>query len=833
MPELGQRPSLQMAFSLHQAGQLKSAAKIYRRILQTDPNNFFALHYLGIVEANAGNFAKAKPLLARSLQLQPANMQFIENYAAVLCQAADYQAALEVCEHGLRVDATNVALRYAGATALLKLKRPQEAVAWFDRVLLLQPNHVAALNERGSALAATKEYDAALASVEKALKLQPQYAEAHLNSGNLYAWLQRGDEAITAYDRALACKPDLADAWVGRGNVLLHGRQYEEALAAYDKALAQSPVLASAWLGRGNVLFEMKRHEEAQAAFDKALALDPDLAEAWIGVGNLRYELGRTDDAAADFDKALALKPDLPEAWLGRGNVLKGRGRHSEALAAYDRAIALKPELAEAWLGRGTVFLKINRPNDALAAIDRALGLDRDFVEALACRGYALFELNSVSEAFAELDRALVLKPDFPQVISDRIFILDYASNVGFAEQQDARKYWWQAVGAPIAERSHFRHSNTRDPDRRIRVGYVSAEFRRNSAALCFRPMLRNHNKAEFEITCYSASLEQDDLTAEFRQIADRWRDVAQSSDEEFCNMIQADQIDILVDLTGHIAGHRLGVFARKPAPVQVSAGATGTGLPTIDYLFSDPVTCPPEVRHLFAERIFDLPCPMTIEPPPDQARPSSAPVLTAGNVTFGVFNRANKISDGALAVWAGILNSLPRSRILMKHYAFDEEPTRLQMLERFAMHGVSADRVAFLGRTSRDEHLVAFKDVDISLDTFPQNGGISTLESLQMGVPVVALLGNGISGRIAGAILTALGMADWMAQRADEYAAIAVKFASMPEHVAALRRELPGRVLASPLGNGAQYTKAIETAYRTMWTDYCRATEGLPGEPA
>jgi predicted O-linked N-acetylglucosamine transferase (SPINDLY family) len=331
------------------------------------------------------------------------------------------------------------------------------------------------------------------------------------------------------------------------------------------------------------------------------------------------------------------------------------------------------------------------------------------------------------------------------------------------------------------------------DPGRRIKVGYVSADFRSHSAALFFKPILLHHDKRSFEVTCYSCSNLEDDVTDRFRGAADHWRSVAQFSDEELDAQIRADRIDVLVDLSGHSAGHRLAVFARKPAPVAVSAGGTGTGVPAIDYLFSDPVVCPTEVRHLFAETIVDLPCVITIESLPDALQPSDPPALAKGYVTFGVFNRATKISEAASSLWARILHAVPRSRLLLKHYGFDHAALRGRLIEKFAPHGIAAERISFLGSSSRDEHLAAFSAVDISLDPFPHNGGISTWESLQMGVPVVALLGQTIASRAAGAILASVGMTDWVAQSAEEYLAIAVKFASAPEHLQALRQRAAG----------------------------------------
>jgi len=314
-------------------------------------------------------------------------------------------------------------------------------------------------------------------------------------------------------------------------------------------------------------------------------------------------------------------------------------------------------------------------------------------------------------------------------------------------------------------------------------------------------------------------------MTEEFRRAADRWRAVAQLPDDELCQQILADEIDILVDLSSHTLGNRLGVFARKPAPIQVTAWgyATGTGLPTIDYLFSDPVACPPPVRHLFAEKVFDLPCLVSIDPLPDGVLHGPPPLLANRHVTFGVFNRAVKITDEAVALWARVLAAVPDARLLVKDGAFDDAAMQERLRQRFAGHGIAAERLTFRGRTTRLEHLNAHREIDISLDPFPHNGGISTWESLQLGVPVIAKLGNSIPSRLAGAILSAVGLDDWVAHSAEDYVGLAEKFAALPDRLAALRDELPRRVAASAAGNSATYTRAVEAAYRTMWQDYCR----------
>jgi len=249
-----------------------------------------------------------------------------------------------------------------------------------------------------------------------------------------------------------------------------------------------------------------------------------------------------------------------------------------------------------------------------------------------------------------------------------------------------------------------------------------------------------------------------------------------------------------------------------------------------MDYLFSDPVTCPQEVRHHFAEKIVDLPCTITIEPLPAPMQLSDPPVLSNGYITFGAFNRVTKITDEVVALWARILHAVPQSRILLKHHAFESAALRARMLETFTNHGIAADRVLILGTTTRAEHLAAFKDVDISLIPFPHAGGISTFESLQMGVPTIAMLGKTPATRVAGAILTSVGLTDWVSQDADDYLARAVKYAAMPDYLKTLRYEIPSTLSACPAGNNVMYTRAVEAAYRKMWVDYCRGGgEQLP----
>jgi predicted O-linked N-acetylglucosamine transferase (SPINDLY family) len=337
--------------------------------------------------------------------------------------------------------------------------------------------------------------------------------------------------------------------------------------------------------------------------------------------------------------------------------------------------------------------------------------------------------------------------------------------------------------------------------------------------------VLENHDKSRFEVICYCGAPIEDAVTDTFRHVADRWHNILQWSDDQLAECIRADKVDILIDLSGFTEGNRLRTFARKPAPIQVTAwgDGTGTGMPTMDYLFADAVRVPSEVRHLFAEQVCDLPCPFIIEPPPAGLRACEPPAISNGYLTYGAFTRASRLSSAVLDVWARIMRSEASSRLVIKDHLLKDVSIQTRLLEHFAALGIASDRINLIGQTSREEHLAAYRLIDIGLDPFPHGGGVSTWETLHMGVPVVTKLGNSLASRHGGSILSAIDMADWIATSDDQYVDIALR--STPDRLRTIRNELPDLIArrCSP----AAYTRAVEAAYRTMWERYCGGQKG------
>jgi predicted O-linked N-acetylglucosamine transferase (SPINDLY family) len=671
--------------------------------------------------------------------------------------------------------------------SVLECGQFEEAKQILERAVVLDQGSADAHSNLGHALFNLKRYDEARACLEKALALKPNFPTAQRNLGNALLRLELGEQAIAAFMRAIQLKPDDADAYCNRGVAEMMLKRYEAAVISAERALAFRPRHFDAMVGKGLAHLELRHFEVAETAFNAALAIKPDMAELLAHRGRLHLQLGRRAEAEADFDAAAALDPSLELAWRGKAQV----GLLTSSVA------------------------------QAIVACKKVLEQNPTSEIGLTLLGVCLGRLGETAAAIQHFDRALEIKPDCDEAITRKIFYLDFLADADFAAQQATRRYWWDAIGSKFLRRKLA--ARPLDPQKRIVVGYVSADFRTHSAAFAFLPVLRSHDRANFQINCYSCSLTRDSLTAVFQSLADVWVDALGLSDDELADRIQADGVDVLVDLSGYTSGSRLGVFARRPAPVQVTAwgSGTGTGLRTMDHFFADPVTVPQDVRHLFAERVYDLPSVITMAPI-SEAQPSALPMLRNGFVTFGVFNRIDKISDEVLAVWSKLLRTVPDSKIVIKHFDLGEAFLRDGLVGRFVAQGVPQDRVICMGSTERRDHLLAFENIDISLDPFPQNGGISTWESLYMGVPVVAKLGNGASSRVAGAILKAIGLDDWVADDDDGYVAIAQKYASMPSHLEKLRADLPAKIASSPAGDVMVYTQKVEAGYRQFWRDYC-----------
>jgi len=575
--------------------------------------------------------------------------------------------------------------------------------------------------------------------------------------------------------------------------------QNPQAIPLYRKVLAQDPSAADAWHGLGRALMALNQVDDAIDAYQRALALRPAEAKVHYNLGVALFTKGRIDDAILAYQQAVSHRPDFPIALANLATLLAMRGEYDQAIATFQRALRLAPTAAPMWLNLGNI----------------------------------LKDLGDLDGALAHYDRAIALCPADPVFQANRVFCTIFHPGFDAATILAEARGWDQLHGQPLRSQI-LPHTNDRSPDRRLRIGYVSPDFRKHCQAHFTVPLLSHHDREHFEIVCYASVLHPDATTARLRGYCDIWREVRGADHQQLAQIIRDDAVDVLVDLTMHMAGNRLAVFARKPAPVQVAwlAYPGTTGLAAMDYRLTDPYLDPPETGDrlgdglgdgAYSEQSIRLPntfwCydPLTTEPPVN-----ALPAKASGQITFGCLNNFFKTSDGALDLWAKVLTAIPTSRLLL--LAPPGSP-RKRVLDRLGQAGVAAERIEFVARQERPRYLQTYHRIDIALDTIPYNGHTTSLDAFWMGVPVVTLIGQRIVGRAGFSQLCNLGLSDLAAQSPDQFVRIAVDLAKDLGRLAELRSTLRQRMIQSPLMDAPLFARNIEQAYRQMWQAWCQKT--------
>jgi protein O-GlcNAc transferase len=570
------------------------------------------------------------------------------------------------------------------------------------------------------------------------------------------------------------------------------------------------------------------RDELAIDCLRAALRLKPDFADVHNLLGIVLVNQRKLSEAVASFREAVRLKPDFAEAYNNLGSALQQQGRLEEAEVCLRQALRLKPDHAEVAYNLGIVLWKLERVEEAIACNQQAVRLKPDYAEAHVNLGNGLMERGQLDDAIAAYRTALQLRPDAAHIHSNLIRILHYHPGYGLqAIREECRR--WNARHAEPLKKDIQPHTNLPDPERRLRIGYISPDFRDHVDSFFTVPLLSNHDHRQFEIFCYAQVAHPDALTERLRGYADVWRSIVGLSDAQTADLVRSDQIDILVDLKMHTADNRLLVFARKPAPVQVAwLGYPGTtGLSTIDYRITDPYLDPPGLFDAFhAEESLRLPDTFwCYDPLTDQPSINALPALESGAMTFGCLNNFCKINDGCLALWAQVLRAVPRSRLLLQA---PRGPARDMVLARFQQEGIAAARVVFADKRPRPEYLKLYRQIDLGLDPLPYNGHTTSLDAFWMGVPTITLLGQTVVGRAGWSQLCNLDLKELAAETPEQYVALAAELAGDLPRLQELRATLRQRMLRSPLMDAGRFARHMEQAYRQMWRKWCQGLLSL-----
>lgn len=828
--------ALRLGVQLHGKGLLRDAARIYREVLSGHPGNANAWHLLGLAALQDGALGPAEHRIRRALALAPFAAEYWNNAGILLHRTGDVGGAIRAQRRALDLRPGFPEGLNNYGSLLHEAGRPQDAASVFAKAVALSPGYAEALNNLGLALLESGPPAArngrALAAFRRALALRPDQAAHHVNVANATLAAGHGPAACLHYAGALARNPlhkharrTLATTLRETGRPAAALAQARILAALFPDDAASCALLAAVSPQAG----EARRH------LLRARRLRPEDVDTTIAAGNALRAAGDLDGAAACCRAALALEPGSSSIANNMANTLCELERFAEALVLYRRSLRRRPDVPEVHNNHGNALLDCGLVGAAAAAYRNAIVLRPDDTEAYANAANALQNARRIAESIASHRRALRLQPDHVVAHSNLLMTMNYASDLTPAAISDAHRRF---------DRIHAQHLHPQslhpqplhadpdwrvvwDPERRIRIGYVSGDFRQHVASCFFEPVLAHHDRARFHVTCYSDTLRPDGVTARLQGLADAWCPIIGWGDAEVADRVRRDGIDVLIDLAGHSGRNRLLVFARKPAPVQATwlGYPNTTGLRAMDYRLVDEITDPSgEADAVASETLLRLPGGFLCFQAPSWAPERCSPPVAPGRpVVFGSFNNLSKVTEAVVETWSAVLRRLPGARLVLKSRPLADAEVRRTLEDAFVGNGVGRDRLGFSGWTgSLGDHLTAYHGIDVALDPFPYNGTTTTCEALWMGVPVVTLRGDRHAARVGASLLTSIGLEELVAADADGYVELAVALAGDRDRLNALKETLRGRMADAPLCDAKGFTLRMEAAVRDAWRRWC-----------
>lgn len=811
-------------------GRASEAEAYFRRALQVDPMSATACVNLGRLRLDHGDHEAAIQSFQDALTIDPYLPLALNGLAAAFVRLDRHAEAIQPLEAAIDVDPTildswrnlGLVLNHLGrpAEALDKLSRAEQcdpgdamtqaligdahyrlqdlasAIAHLRRAVELAPETPQFLNNLGMALNDDGRHEEAADVLRQALDIDRRQPEAWTNLGNCLVQVGRPDEAIDSYREALALSPQLAVAGCNLGNTLRNAGRLAEAAAAFEQAIANAPDFAMAYNGLALVRQQENQNEQAVELLQKAVAVRPDYPEA---LNNLAISLGhlnRIAEAVDVFQRLLHVKPDLPEALFNLASLLQSLGRHDEAIMALRQGLALRPDYRVIYPYLAHSLMQQCQWTN----LDGIVGKIRENIEAELAEGIGLsipvFAMQS-------------LPGDFPMALRQRA--AEHISSRAEAEVAEVRGQLRLDLRRPAGKR-------------KLTIGYVSPDFRFHSVAVAFRGILENHDRDAFELVGYSLfNGVEDDLTRHFERTFDRFRRITDLPYREAAELIDSDRIDILIDLAGHTLGSRLPLFALRAAPLQAHyLGYSATiGAKFLDYLITDHAQVPPETRQYFTEQLVYLPDTFmaTQRAPIAADLPSRADCgLPEDGVVFANFNSHYKFDPRLFAIWMRLLRQSPGSVL----WLLEGTPGCVKNLQReAAARNVDPARLVFAPKITHPEHLARLRLADLALDNLYHGGGVTTVDALWTGVPVLTIASQTPQSRNGATLLTAMGLEDMIVHSIEDYERLALRFAGDPP----LRQSLRGRLTANrdsyPLFQPKRLTRHLEQGYQLMWRNH------------
>jgi protein O-GlcNAc transferase len=777
---------LQQAVQLHRLGRLAEAEAGYRSVLAREPHHFDALHWLGLLKMQQGQLNEARDLVSAAVNQNTQSTEAQSNLGSILAA----------------------------------LGRHDEALACFDRVLACNPRDVGARYNRAIILAQLSRFEQALADYDQVVATRPDDAEAWLNRGTLLARIERNIDALASYDRALAIAPQLLAAVNNRGIVLGKLGRHADALSSFQQVLARDGRNVDALNNRAIVLNELDRYDEALASCEQALAVKPDHVDALITRGNILLKRRDYLGAIGQFQRALVIDPNQSEALYNCGFALAALYRHREALSWYDSALRNRPHYAEALHQRGVALAKLGRYADAIASCQQALAADPHYRYALGTlTNYQMSacDWGEIGTLPTRLSRAIMLEN---AVVAPFVFAalpISASDCLKFTRAYLERTLMMQPPTVlPRRSPREYREG-------KIKVAYLSADFRRHAVAWLIAELLERHDRARFELI--GVSLGHDDgseMRTRLVNSFDEFHDVVLQEDSKVAQLIYNLKVDIAVDLNGHTEGARMGILARRPAPIQVNyLGYPGTiGADFIDYVIADPIVLPFDEQINFTEKFVHLPdtyqandATKTIA---SQMPTRSELGLPEHGCVFCCFNQSYKLTPAVFEIWMRLLCRFDGAVVWLSE---SNDLAKRNLRNEAAVRGVDPSRLVFAPKVEPlAAHLARLRAADLFLDTLPYNAHTTASDALWAGLPVLTCVGTTFAGRVAASLLHAIGLPELITRNLDEYEALAVKLASDQEMLRSIRDKLERNRHSHPLFDSDRFRRHIEAAYMTMW---------------
>ena len=834
-------------------GQAETAISCYEKATEYQPKWTAGFVMLGQIYSAQGNTDQAIHSLKKALKLQPENyelnstlgiellqndevdeaIKYLKNAlsenpksSANLCmigdaydKKGDHQLAITYLKQAIEINPDDAMSHFSLAGALYASGSSDAAIDSYKKAIKIKSDYAEAYNNLGNALNDTGDHETAIKKFKKAIKIRPEYTEAYSNLGN--ALNDKGDHgaAVKSYQKAIKLKPDYAEIYNNMGIALNAQGKQEEAIGAHKKALSIKPKYPDAYNNIGIALNEQGKLQEAIKAHKKALSINPEYSDAYNNIGIILNSQGKSVEAIEAYKKALVIKPDYAEVYNNMALALSDQGKLKEAIEAYEKALAIKPDYAGVYSNMGLALNEQGKPQEALDAFRKALVIKPDNLDIVTNLAIQISHTGDLDTAIEMLREVLKEKPGSRVATSALIFTLAQSDKIDEHQLSVEARSYAKAIEAPfISKWPDF--SNSRDPDRCLQIGFVSGDFRQHSVACFIAPMLEKlKTYPKLTLHAYYTHNVEDAVTENLKKCFHHWNFVKHVSDQKLASNIIDDKIDILIDLSNHTSLNKLAVFARKPAPLQVTSVGlpTTTGLTAIDYFFGDNFNFRDQD---FSECYVKLPSVAAYRPTQRMPSVNALPALKNRFITFASFNRTARINRSCITLWSRLLREIPNAHFLFAGQS--NEDMQNKFTKWFHEEEIELTRITFLPNTTFNEYTCLHHKVDVHLMSFPFTGGTTISNALWMGVPSLGLNQQGDQQDGVSHILSNAGLLDYYAKSEDDFISkgrhLASEFTELASIRANLRKEFSSSAYCSPDISAASW----ETAIRLIWKRWC-----------